>query len=294
MIPDIDLIDDYTFDQESLFYLTTKQTLTHIQALADVVYPNQKQPPSPGHPAQPILAPVIHDLHNPLTILLQAIEILENPLFGSLSEEQLNITAIMQRQVATLLQTLESLIQTEALLGQIGAVEPRLVNLDNIFDEVFAWADAEAAGRQIMLNLDMLTLLPACLVDTKYLKVALTQILTYAIQVTRPGGEIKIISGFDERQLTLMVTSHDIDLEAEQINHLWEMANAGTTPGNLTQTGLGFTLARYIIEAHGGTLDINTTFDQNRDILITLPLEDAKNHQTPAYDRPPLSRLDIT
>jgi len=281
VIPDTDLINDYNFDTESLFYLMTKQTLAHIRALTDVVYPNQKHQPPTRHPAQPILAPVIHDLHNPLTILLQTIEILKNPLFGSLSEEQLNITVVMQRQVSTLLQTLESLIQTDALLGQIEAVKPELVHLDNILDEVFTWAKVEATERQVTLNLDMLTLLPACLVDTKYLKVALTQVLMYAIQVPRPGGEIKIISGFDERQLTLLVVSNDIDIEAEQINRLWEIAKAGSTPGNLTQTGLGFTLARYIIEAHGGTLDINTTFDQSRDILISLPLEDAKEHLTP-------------
>lgn len=114
-----DLVNEKTAShEESPFYLTTKQTLEHIRALASVVYKDNETQPAPGQPEHPFLATVIYDLHNPLTILLQAIEILENPLFGTLSDDQLNVTTIMRRQVSTLLKMLEDLIQANALLGR--------------------------------------------------------------------------------------------------------------------------------------------------------------------------------
>lgn len=219
------------------------------------------------------LGAINHEMRTPLALIFQTIEMLEDPRLGSLTEEQRDALAILRRQGQILGQMIDGLLYVASHSDKQKKFRPVPARLEPVFENVISLAEFKARSKEITIETDISANLPAIHIDVKQLEEALTQILDNAIKFNRAGGIIKIATQADDTWVILRITDTGIGIEAELLNKIWDAFEQGADSLRRAQEGLGvgLSLARHIIEAHHGTVEVDTHLGQGSTFTIKLP-----------------------
>jgi signal transduction histidine kinase len=102
---------------------------------------------------------------------------------------------------------------------------------------------------------------------------ALTQLIDNAIKFNKTGGKVTVSARAGENWVMVTVSDTGVGIEPGQLNRVWEAFEQGVDPLRRAQEGLGLglVLARYIVEAHRGTIEVETTPGQGSTFTVKLP-----------------------
>jgi PAS domain S-box-containing protein len=221
------------------------------------------------------LSTVNHELRTPLSLIIQCLEMLEDPELGELNPRQLDALMALRRQSWTLSQMIEGLTRVAAFLSKQETVKPVLASLEPVFSSVLPLAEFKSRRKEITVETNIAPNLPILPLDVKQMDEALAQLVDNAIKFNKVGGQIKISAHADESWVIIMVADTGSGIEEEVMSRLWEVFEQGVDPLRRAQEGLGLglVLARYIIEAHHGVIEIQTTLGQGSTFTVKLPLK---------------------
>lgn len=124
--------------------------------------------------------------------------------------------------------------------------------------------------------------------DGHYLTDAVEQILDNAYRFTPAEGTITVAVGSADGQVWLAVSDTGPGIPADLLPHIfetfWRQDEAHTTPG----FGLGLSIARKIVQAHGGDIEVESVFGEGTTFRIVLPaLSDANPPPIDHFDSAP-------
>jgi len=113
------------------------------------------------------------------------------------------------------------------------------------------------------------------LADRTRLKQVLLNLLSNAIKYNREGGSVRIeILQHDTNRLRLVVTDTGLGIPAARLAELFQPFNRlGAENSNILGTGIGLTITRRIVEAMGGSVDVESEVGIGSTFWIELPLE---------------------
>lgn len=222
---------------------------------------------------QTFLSTVNHELRTPLALIFQIIEMFENGHLGKLRLVQRNALMALRRQIKILGQMVEGLTRLAAFLSKQETVRPVLARLEPVFQNVIPLAEFMARSKEIILETDITPDLPPLPLDVKQIDEALTQLLDNAVKFNRAGGKIMLSAQADDKWVTITISDTGVGIETEQLDRIWELFEQGTDPLRRAQEGLGLglVLARYIVEADRGTIEVESTLGQGSTFTVKLP-----------------------
>ena len=221
------------------------------------------------------LADVSHELRTPLTIMLSSLDLMKkeqgsDPEFQANALENIRLEA---ERMARLVTRLLMLARTDA--NAPFAREPLLI-VDIIGE---AYRQGCSANRNIRMECQGLESLEDAVVsgNADYLKQVLLIVLENACKYTPDGGKVTIRGEMRGQHLTITIADTGIGIDQADLPRLFERfyraKNARSQPG----MGLGLSIARGIIEQHGGTISVESTPGRGSCFIITLPLLNAEN-----------------
>lgn len=113
-------------------------------------------------------------------------------------------------------------------------------------------------------------------VDKQWFQRALKNLLVNAIQHNPPGTEVTVSVGLDQGRLVIEVEDNGRGMDEETLAMLFERYYRGTNTAKQNQgTGLGMAIAKQLIEAHGGEIDIDSQIGRGTTMRIYLaPLKE--------------------
>ena len=125
--------------------------------------------------------------------------------------------------------------------------------------------------------------------DRTRLKQVLFNLLSNAIKYNRQGGKVSIdAQAVGNQRLRLRVTDTGPGIPAERLGELFEPFNRlGVENTTVEGTGIGLTITRRIMQAMGGTVDVQSTLGVGSTFWIELPLDslaDTQHHSVSAGD----------
>jgi PAS domain S-box-containing protein len=229
------------------------------------------------------LATLAHELRNPLAPILSAAQFLhlnaalEPPLqrardiierqalhMGRLVDDLLDLARISRGQV-TLRRSLVSLQQ--AITAAVEASEPHL----------------EAAGHELRKDMPD----EAVCVDGDFTRLSqvVGNLLGNAIKYTPPGGTISVALEHDAADAVIRVRDSGVGIRADMTERIFDMFTQAETSLERSQGGLGIglTLARQLVEMHGGTLHAHSAgAGQGSEFVVRLPLRACSTPAVPA------------
>jgi signal transduction histidine kinase len=111
-------------------------------------------------------------------------------------------------------------------------------------------------------------------VDPARISQAMTNLLNNSAKYTPQGGRIRLEAAADDGGVTIRVIDNGVGLDREALTTVFEMfRQAGARHGSQGGLGIGLTLAKQLVEMHGGSIDAHRDGEgQGAEFAIRLPL----------------------
>jgi two-component system OmpR family sensor kinase len=213
---------------------------------------------------------VAHELKTPLTIMKGEAELaLSHPGSGPDTQRLAALTLEETARMSRIVDDLLTLARGDA--GQI-IIEHRPVQLDAIISEVHEDTIILATDRNLRVELlrNDPGLIPG---DAARLRQLFRVLITNAVQYTDPGGTIRLQSVEAADGFTVTVEDTGIGIPAESLDRIFErfyrVDPARTRMGG--GSGLGLAIARWIVDAHRGSITVTSTPGKGSCFTVRLP-----------------------
>jgi heavy metal sensor kinase len=214
---------------------------------------------------------VAHELRTPLAILKGQSELaLSNP--PSPDETQELVTSYLEETIRMSRIVDDLLMLAKAETGQL-TVERGPVHMDVLVRDLHEDGTILAGSKDLFLRLGRVD--PAVVIgDTARLRQMFRILLTNALQYTDPGGEISIACECKDGKVQVAIEDSGIGIPGESLEKIFDrfyrvdQARTRVKGGS----GLGLALAKWIAEAHHGTISVHSTVDRGSTFTVTLPV----------------------
>jgi signal transduction histidine kinase len=216
---------------------------------------------------------ISHELRTPLTHIKGYIELLVTESLGSITDEQRHALQVSQQSTGRLEALIEDLILFSlASRGELSIMHEnvdlrRLVNLS-----IKAYA-SKAEERGVSLNVIIDENVPPVQADPQKIAWVLNQLLDNGIKFTPSGGRVAInVKREGENLVLVSVTDTGIGIPANRFEDIFEPFHQldGSSTRRYGGTGLGLSLVRQIIEAHGSMIEVQSI--EGRGTTFKFPL----------------------
>jgi len=115
------------------------------------------------------------------------------------------------------------------------------------------------------------------LLDEKLLKHIVYNLLSNAIKYSPAGGLIRIEVRTLGEHLELKISDPGIGIPEDHLPHLFETFQRAENVGQIQGTGLGLAIVKSGVEAHGGSIAVNSIPRQGTTFTVQLPLKPAES-----------------
>lgn len=242
---------------------------------------------------------VIHELRAPLSAIKDSSELMISNS-GSLDRnEQEQYLRIIHDQAKVLLGQIGSLLDAAKLEAGKFTVNPIKGDIVSVIKERMIAFQPQAKRKQIQLTLETKEPLPPFFFDPIRIGQAINNLLSNSIRFTGIGGKVILRAFENEKNIHVSVFDNGIEVpKSEQKNLFSKFSQGSNIPSELAKegSGLGLYVVKGIIEAHGGTVSIESNPGEGTTISFTLPATDAveKSDTDPKPNPSPLSKLSGT
>lgn len=222
-----------------------------------------------------LLSVVSHELKTPLTSIRMASHLLLEERVGSLNAKQTELL-MAARDDADRLQTI-----IEDLLD-MGRLESGRVKLDfhpeppeRLVSDAITPLEAAFHDRGITLQVDVPVETPSVLADPARIDHVFSNLLTNALKFTSPGGKVRIFTEMEEKFVRFVVEDTGIGIPPEHLGRIFERFYRVPREKQPSGAGLGLAIAKEIVDAHGGTINVQSNPNEGSRFSFTLPRADA-------------------
>lgn len=216
---------------------------------------------------------ISHELRTPLTHIKGYIELLITESMGPIVEEQRHALQVSQQATARLEGLIEDLIMVSlASRGEL-SINQQDVDIRRLANLAVKAASAKAQDRGVNLHAVIDDDLPLVQADSQKIAWLLNQLIDNGIKFTPSGGSVVVsIQREGENLVLISITDTGIGIPANHIKEIFEPFHQldGSSTRRYGGTGLGLSLVRDIIEAHGSMLDVQST--EGRGSTFKFPL----------------------
>jgi len=242
------------------------------------------------------LATISHELRTPLTSIIGYSEMLTAGIAGELGEEQAGFVETIRSKGELLLTLISSLLDLNKLeRGQL-SIEPELVDPRAMLTEVKETYLPEADKKRIDFVVDLGEDVPAIRADPVRLRQILINLAGNAIKFTPEQGTVTVaatrtemhVSGDDddddddvgaalmmapEPAVEFAVSDTGIGMAQDELDKIFDAFYQvdGSSTREYGGTGLGLSIAKNLVDAHGGTIRVESAIDGGTTFFVTLP-----------------------
>lgn len=219
------------------------------------------------------LSTISHELKTPISAILMSTQLLADTRVGRLNEEQQELSESIKDNGERLLSiTSELLNMTQVESGKL-QLNPIVTKPIELIDYALKANRVQADKFGINLEVDYPTQkISKVFVDSEKIAWVLTNLLSNAIRYSAEGGRVVIgAKQVDEHMVELFVQDFGKGIDPRYHESIFE--RYFRVPGTKVQgSGLGLSISRDFVEAHGGTLTLDSTPSKGCRFMVHLPV----------------------
>jgi two-component system, NtrC family, sensor histidine kinase HydH len=209
-----------------------------------------------------------HEIRNPLGIVRAAAQLLQPQLTAS--PQHADYARVIQSEI----DRVDGLIEQLLVYARPAPVARGLVDVQVVVERAVAITLVVAAQHQVALEAEVAPKLPLLEGDGELLHQALVNLLLNAIQATAPGGRVRVeaVGHADANDEGVMVELRVRDtgqgIALDDIGRVFDPFWSTRADG----TGLGLSIVQQIVQAHGGTVAVQSQPGQGTTMTLQLPV----------------------
>ncbi|GCF10607.1 sensor histidine kinase [Dictyobacter arantiisoli] len=218
---------------------------------------------------------VSHELRTPLNSVHGFIDLLLQGHMGELTDEQSMYLGYTQEGVQQLVSIVEDILfMTRSDLGQF-EVKQEEVRLLSLVRQVMRSLQPQALKAEVALCQDVASSVPSLYIDPQRIKQVLNNLVTNAIKFTPPGGTVTVSAHrYDDTSEMISVSDTGYGIPVEDRPHVFERfyQSNHSQQSKMGGYGLGLSIAKLIVEQHGGFIGFDTVINRGTTFYFTVPL----------------------
>ncbi|MDX1378136.1 MAG: HAMP domain-containing sensor histidine kinase [Anaerolineales bacterium] len=214
-----------------------------------------------------MLADISHELRSPITVMQGNLEAMLDGVYAADAEKLKSLyeeTQVLERLVDDL-RTL-ALAESGSLKLQRAPTD-----LGELIRDVGSALETQANEKNIQLEY-ALENVEAIEIDSLRIREVLMNLLTNAIRYTPKQGEIEVglteSSLGEERNVTIFVQDSGEGIQPADLEQIFDRFYKSSDSGGM---GLGLSIAKYLVEAHGGRIWVESEEGRGTKVTFTLP-----------------------
>jgi signal transduction histidine kinase len=228
------------------------------------------------------LANISHDLRTPLTAVITHAEILRDGILGDLTPRQLeSVRGIISGGRQLLNQVGEILTYARGAANQLALVTSRFA-IKEVLEQVSKLNESLLKKKRLTLWVESEPGLTVVSADREKITHVVGNLLGNAIEFTPSGGRVWLRAsrapGESPEAHLVEVGDTGVGIAPEHHDLIFrEFAQVDATPSRPHHgTGLGLTIARKLVELHGGRIWVESTLGSGSRFYFTVPVEQAE------------------
>jgi len=208
------------------------------------------------------IANISHELRTPLTHMKGYIELLISESLGAITEDQRHALQISQQSTGKLETLIEDLIMVSlASRGEL-SIKQETVDIRRLSNLAIKSLTNNAEKRGVNLHALIDDDVPPVRADAQKVAWVLSQLIDNGIKFTSAGGSVVVsVTCVGENLVIVSITDTGIGIPSNRLKDIFEPFHQldGSSTRQHGGTGLGLSLVRRIIEAHGSMIEVQST-----------------------------------
>ena len=228
------------------------------------------------------LAALSHELRTPLNAILGFTDVLLSEMEGPISDDVRENLTIVRTSGNHLRALIDDILALSALESGQFRLSREELDVVQVATDVVTESVLAADQKGIYLELTELSPRPiVAFVDRRRLRQIIQNVVSNAVKFTTQGGVV-VTLGRESEDVVISVSDTGPGIKKEALDNIWnEFSQAGDSRSERQGTGLGLAITRRLVQMHGGSVKVESTFGQGSTFTIRLPA-DARRSETPS------------
>lgn len=225
-----------------------------------------------------LIADVSHEMRTPLTVIQGYLESLRyGNILDRLSAEK--AFKAMHKEVNHLLNVVEDLRDLSVIDAGVQKLQIKRCYMEEVIQDVLVRIEPLLQEKQIQLEQKLSERNLNVPVDRERMNQVLYNMLNNALQHTPPKGKISIRHEADKANYRFMIEDNGKGIPPEHLPYIFERfyrVDEARSHKKNEGAGIGLSIVKSIVEAHHGTIDVESEVNKGSIFIITLPMNQGK------------------
>jgi signal transduction histidine kinase len=221
-----------------------------------------------------LLSVVSHELKTPLTSIRMATHLLLEERIGALNSKQTELLMAARDDADRLQKIIEELLDMGKLESGRVALDLRSEPAERLVSDAVTPLETAFHDRCLALEVDVPVETPPVLADVARIDHVFSNLLGNALKFTPPGGKVRIYAETEEQFVRFVVQDSGLGIPREYLGRIFERFYRVPRENQPNGAGLGLAIAKEIVDAHGGTISVESTPNEGSKFSFTLQRAD--------------------
>jgi len=219
------------------------------------------------------IAMVSHELRSPIAAIGQNINLILDGLAGETTEKQRHLLTRAKERSKGLLNLIADLLEISKIDAGVAMQRREPLQIEEVVRKVVELMEGEAQAKRISLTAQFDSSLSPVLGDKDNLEGVFTNLVSNAIKYTPGGGKVMIEVRPDGDYVKTAVKDTGIGISKEDLPRIFDKfarVKSEKTRG-IVGTGLGLSIVKGIVEAHLGSISVESEEGTGTIVTVLLP-----------------------
>jgi PAS domain S-box-containing protein len=219
------------------------------------------------------ISTVSHEFKTPLTSIMIGTSLITDENIGELNEKQRKIVDTIKDDSERLSELVTNLLQLTKIESDTSIFDIQTYSVLGIVENCVRGFYDVAESKEINLYYDVDENLPKVIVDQEKISWVINNLISNALKYTNAGDEISVMAQVQHGKMCISVRDTGIGIPEEYREKIFDkFVQVRDFRSEAHGTGLGLTIAKEIVEAHGGEIWCDSKLDVGSTFTFTLPL----------------------
>jgi signal transduction histidine kinase len=216
-----------------------------------------------------------HEIRTPLTSIRESINLINEGIMGDVNERQKRFLEIAGFEMGRVSELLNRIMQVSYLESGALEIQTEAIPVSEFINACVDQMRPSLEGREISIEVGIDSHLSDAMGDPKFIQQVFVNLMGNAIKFSPSNTMVRVTATFHQNRNFLQFTVADSGPgipEDEQPFIFNKYYRAKGVRGHMDGAGLGLSIARHIIEAHGGTIWVISEMGKGTAFYFTLPI----------------------
>lgn len=222
-----------------------------------------------------LVAEIVHEMRTPLASIVAYAELMQRP--DATVPQYHQFADVIMREAERLSGLADNFLELARLESGRAHLAQDPIDLNTVIRMAVNVLIPQADAKQIGVSVDIPATLPSVVGDAQRLHQVMLNLLSNAVKYCRPGDNVTVTAMAEGDCLTVSVADTGPGIPAEALPHIFDrFYRVSGTEGGTLGAGLGLTITRQIVEAHGGKITVSSKEGHGATFTFTLPVQAAQ------------------